>query len=121
MVTSAPSSTSSKWTGSKPTTLSEMPLNQMTPDCPGCGAWITKVILTKFDDECQHVVRRRHCEYCGHRFYTKQFHETVVDVKWSSGKGGKSTIPKVVKDLPTKFKGHMSEPLSAKSKKVEAA
>lgn len=121
MATSAPSSTSWKWTDSKHSTLTEMPLNQMTPDCPGCGAWITKVILTKFDDECQHVVRRRHCEYCGHRFYTKQFHETVVDVKWSSGKGGKSTIPKVVKDLPTKFKGHMSEPLSIKAKRVEAA
>lgn len=121
MVTSAPLSTSWKWTGSKPTTLTEMPLNQMTPDCPGCGAWITKVILTKFDDECQHVVRRRHCEYCGHRFYTKQFHETVVDVKWKSDKFGKSTIPKVVKDLPTKFKGHMSEPLSAKPKSVQAA
>lgn len=98
-----------------------MPLNQMTPDCPGCGAWITKVVLTKFDDECQHVVRRRHCEYCGHRFYTKQYHETLVDVKWSSGKNGKYTIPKIINDLPTKFKGQMSEPLQVKIKRSAAA
>ena len=88
-----------------------MPLNQMTPDCPGCGAWITKVILTKFDNECENVVRRRHCEYCGHRFYTKQHHEELVEIKWTqNGKGGKHTIPRVVKVLPTKFKGQMSAP-----------
>jgi len=96
-----------------------MPLNQMTPDCPGCGAWITKVIMTKFDSTCEHVVRRRHCEYCGHRFYTKQHHETLVDVKWTGA--GKCTIPRVVKDLPTKFKGHISEPLPTKIKGGQAA
>lgn len=93
-----------------------MPLNQMTPDCPGYGAWITKVILTKFDSECEHVVRRRHCEYCGERFYTKQTHETLVDVKWVAGPKGKATIPRVVKDIPTKFKGHTSEPMPVKVK-----
>lgn len=98
-----------------------MPLNQMTPDCPGCGAWITKVVLTKFDNECQHVVRRRHCEYCGHRFYTKQHHEMLVEVKWAGDQTGKYTIPKVVKDLPTKFKGHISQPLSVKVKRTGAA
>jgi hypothetical protein len=96
-----------------------MPLNQMTPDCPGCGAWITKVITTKFDSECQHVIRRRHCEYCGHRFYTKQYHETLVKVKWTGT--GKGTIPTVVEDIPTKFKGQLSEPLSIKPKGIDAA
>lgn len=96
-----------------------MPLNQMTPDCPGCGAWITKVVATKFDSECQHVVRRRHCEYCGQRFYTKQYHETLVDVKWTGT--GKGTIPTVVKDLPTKFKGQLSKPMPTKLKRIDAA
>lgn len=98
-----------------------MPLNQMTPDCPGCGAWITKVILTKFDNECENVVRRRHCEYCGHRFYTKQHHEELVDVKWVAGKNKRQSIPQIVKVLPTKFKGQMSEPLRAKMKGSTAA
>jgi transcriptional regulator NrdR family protein len=93
-----------------------MPLNQMTPDCPNCGAWITKVILTKFDDECANVVRRRHCEYCGHRFYTKQHHEELVEVKWVNGKKGKATIPRVTKVLPTPFKGQVSEPLPVRVK-----
>jgi hypothetical protein len=97
-----------------------MPLNQMTPDCPGCGAWITKVILTKFDDECENVVRRRHCEYCGHRFYTRQHHEEMVEVKWVNGKKGKATIPRVTKVLPTLFKGQMTEPLPVKIKKEAA-
>ena len=94
-----------------------MPLNQMTPDCPGCGAWVTKVIMTKFDNECEHVVRRRHCEYCGERFYTKQRHEVLVEIKWKpDAKGGKYTIPRVTKELPTRFKGQMSAPLSVKVK-----
>lgn len=93
-----------------------MPLNQMTPDCPGCGAWITKVILTRFDDECENVVRRRHCEYCGHRFYTKQAHEELVEVQWVAGVSGKATIPKVTKVLPTQFKARASAPLPTKVK-----
>jgi hypothetical protein len=72
-----------------------MPLNQMSPDCPGCGAWITKVVLTKFDSECTDVVRRRHCEYCDHRFYTRQKREEIVDVKWVPGLKG--SIPEIVK------------------------
>jgi len=73
-----------------------MPLNQMSPDCPGCGAWITKVVMTKLDSECSDVVRRRHCEYCDHRFYTRQKREEVVDVKWLPGRKGKS-IPEITK------------------------
>ena len=37
-------------------------------------------------------------------------------MKWAGDKSGKYTIPRVVKDLPTKFKGHMSEPLPSKMK-----
>ena len=79
-----------------------MPLNQMTPDCPNCGAWITKVIMTKFDDECNYVIRRRHCEYCEHRFYSRQAHEELVEVRWKSSRKG--SIPKIVKVIPTVFK-----------------
>lgn len=79
-----------------------MPLNQMSPDCPSCGAWITKVVLTKFDDEYEHVVRRRHCEYCDHRFYSRQPREELVDVKWVAGLKGKATIPKIIKVYPSK-------------------
>jgi len=80
-----------------------MTLNQMSPDCPGCGAWITRVIMTKFDSEYTDVVRRRHCEYCGHRFYTRQQREEIADVKWVTGLKGKS-IPEIVKihDTPNK-------------------
>jgi len=84
-----------------------MPLNQMSPDCPDCGAWITKVIMTKFDSEVNSVVRRRHCEYCDHRFYTRQAHEELVDVKWVQGRK-KQSIPEIVKVHETPFKGRKS-------------
>ena len=84
-----------------------MPLNQMSPDCPGCGAWITKVVMTKFDNEVTSVVRRRHCEYCDHRFYTRQAHEELVDVKWVPA-GRKGTVPKITKIYNTIFKGRKS-------------
>lgn len=76
-----------------------MPLNAMSPDCPGCGAWITKVVLTKLDSECNEVIRRRHCDYCDHRFYTRQSREQIVDVRWLPG--SKGTIPEVVKVYKT--------------------
>jgi transcriptional regulator NrdR family protein len=79
----------------------------MSPDCPNCGAWITKVILTKFDSEVTSVVRRRHCQYCDHRFYTRQAHEEIVDVKWVQGTK-KQTIPEIVKVYATPFKGRKS-------------
>ena len=76
--------------------------NAQGPTCPGCGAWITKVVLTKQDSECQNIIRRRHCEYCDHRFYTSQSLEQLVDVKWTMGL--KQTIPKVVKVHETKHR-----------------
>lgn len=75
----------------------------MSPDCPNCGAWITKVVMTAMESECDTVVRRRHCEFCDHRFYTRQGYEEIVDVKWKpgAGKNKSRTIPKVVKVHPT--------------------
>ena len=79
-----------------------MPLNQMSPDCPNCGAWITKVIMTKLDNDCEYVVRRRHCDFCDYSFYSRQAREEVVEVKWVPCRKG--TVPKIVKVLPTKTK-----------------
>lgn len=73
-----------------------MPFNAQGPECPGCGAWITKVVLTTMESECKHVVRRRHCEYCDHRFYTVQEIERLAEVKWVSGVK-KRTIPEITK------------------------
>lgn len=82
-----------------------MGLTATGPDCPVCGAWITKVVLTKANVDCDEVIRRRHCNYCDHRFYTRQVMEEIVDVKWVPGAKGKSTIPKVVKVYDTPRKG----------------
>jgi len=90
----------------------------MTPDCPGCGAWITKAVSYTHLTLPENVIRRRHCEYCGHRFYTKQYHEEVVEVKWVPVKNKKHTIPKVTKVLPTKFKGQLDAPRAVVQKKV---
>lgn len=73
-----------------------MPLNQMSPGCPGCGAWITRVVMTIPDSECFDVVRRRHCKHCDHRFYTRQRREEIVDVRWLPRYKGKS-IPEITK------------------------
>ena len=54
------------------------------PQCPECRLRKSKVVLTKevingeFD-----VVRRRHCQACGHRWYTAQAKEVAVtQVEW---------------------------------------
>ena len=73
-----------------------MSLNAHSPDCPSCGAWITKVVHTKLDDDCEQIIRRRHCEYCDHRFYSAQTIERVVEVKWkASYKSG--SVPRITK------------------------
>jgi transcriptional regulator NrdR family protein len=81
-----------------------MGLSATGPNCPSCGAWITKVILSKLDDECSYIIRRRHCQYCDHRFYSRQATEELVDIKWVSGAKGSGTIPKIIKVLPTPMK-----------------
>jgi len=55
-----------------------MTVNRMGPSCPCCGAWITRVVLTKRDADEKFQVRRRWCEFCDHRFYTVQANEVVV-------------------------------------------
>jgi len=53
------------------------PANCEPPTCPDCGAFLTKVVLTKKvvlkeKDEQDLIVRRRQCLICTHRFYTAQ-------------------------------------------------
>lgn len=78
-----------------------MGLNANAPECPGCGAWITKVIYTGLESESKHLVRRRHCEYCDHRFYTSQEIERIAEVRWVPG-ASKRTIPEITKIKPLK-------------------
>ena len=47
------------------------PANSPVPACPECGAYLTRVVCTKKDDN-QVTVRRRQCLMCMHRFYTTQ-------------------------------------------------
>ena len=56
----------------------------VVPQCPNCSRRDSKVVLTKeviqgeFD-----VVRRRHCQHCGHRWYTAQTKEVAITgVEW---------------------------------------
>lgn len=86
-----------------------MPLNANSPDCPKCGAWITKVILTKLESEAEHVIRRRHCEYCGHRFYTRQTTEELVNVRWVKADRGRNTIPEVIEVIATPKKKKIAD------------
>lgn len=73
-----------------------MVVNAHSPACPKCGAWITKVVMTKFEDESTHIIRRRHCEFCGEKFYSAQPVERIAEIKWTTGLKGIS-IPKLIK------------------------
>lgn len=76
-----------------------MVVNAQSPPCPGCGAWITRIVLTKYENEGGHIVRRRHCEFCDIRFYTGQQVERIAEVKWTSGPRRQS-IPVITKIHP---------------------
>lgn len=47
------------------------PANCPPPACPECGAFFSRVVLTK-KDKNDLIVRRRQCLICSHRFYTTQ-------------------------------------------------
>ncbi len=60
-----------------------MGINMKGPPCPECNALITQVVTTARNEAESSIVRRRHCEFCGHRFYTVQPSEQIVDnVMW---------------------------------------
>ena len=54
----------------------------VTPQCPNCRVYETRVINTVFT-EAREIVRRRRCTICDHRWYTLQTAETCIDKnKW---------------------------------------
>ena len=76
--------------------MSKPPANSSPPECPECGAYLTRVVCTKKDDK-QVTVRRRQCLMCTHRFYTTQElapPEIPVDngrVRWT-GQGNEQKV-----------------------------
>lgn len=54
-----------------------MALNKLGPPCPNCGSHITRVVTTARDGH-NSFYRRRHCEFCDHRFTTAQPAEIVA-------------------------------------------
>jgi transcriptional regulator NrdR family protein len=56
--------------------------------CPQCGGKATYVVCTFHTDDEQ-LVRRRHCQFCDHRWYTVQSAEQPLSkyrIKWKPGK-----------------------------------
>ncbi len=53
--------------------MSKPPANSSPPECPECGAYLTRVVCTRNSSDAKQVtVRRRQCLMCTHRFYTTQ-------------------------------------------------
>lgn len=65
-----------------------MTVNTMGPICPSCGSLITRVVLTKRDLSGAYFVRRRACEFCTLRFYTKQPVEQLTEIRWVNSPAG---------------------------------
>jgi transcriptional regulator NrdR family protein len=56
--------------------------------CPQCGGRNTHVVCT-FHTEAEQLVRRRHCQFCDHRWYTVQSAEQPLSkyrIKWKPDK-----------------------------------
>ena len=54
----------------------------VTPQCPKCRVYETRVVNTAFT-EAREIVRRRRCAICDHRWYTIQMAEALLDEgKW---------------------------------------
>ena len=43
-----------------------------SPPCPKCAAVRSKILRPYTSINTAHIVRRRHCQECGHRWYTAQ-------------------------------------------------
>lgn len=62
--------------------------------CPQCGGKATYVVCTFHTDD-EKLVRRRHCRFCDHRWYTIQGPEQPLSkysIKWK----GKSRIVSLI-------------------------
>jgi len=56
--------------------------------CPQCGGSRTYVVAT-YHTEHDELIRRRRCDFCNHRWYTRQQPEQPVSqyrIKWKPGK-----------------------------------
>jgi len=56
--------------------------------CPQCGGKNTYVVCT-YHTERHELIRRRHCRFCDHRWYTIQDPEQPLSkyrIKWKPGK-----------------------------------
>lgn len=61
--------------------------------CPECASQRVRVILTRPTRDYLHILRRRHCQSCDHRWYTLQDSERPIaddDFKWV-GRSGNGT------------------------------
>jgi transcriptional regulator NrdR family protein len=62
--------------------------------CPQCGGNATYVVCT-YHTETEQLVRRRHCKFCDHRWYTIQSPEKPLSqylIKWK----GRSRIVSLI-------------------------
>jgi transcriptional regulator NrdR family protein len=53
--------------------------------CPECGSRRIHVVITRPTRDYIHILRRRHCYSCDHRWYTLQDAERIVngaDFSW---------------------------------------
>lgn len=67
--------------------------------CPECSSQNGRVILTRPTRDYLHILRRRHCQSCDHRWYTLQDAERQIaddDFKWvgRSSNGGDFVLRK---------------------------
>lgn len=71
-----------------------MPFSVSTPPCPKCGGPTT--VVSNFNTEnTDEIVRRRRCKDCGHRWYTIQERERLLEsyrIAWHSKSGNKRII-----------------------------
>jgi hypothetical protein len=70
-----------------------MPLNPTA--CPSCGSHNVRVVITRPTRDYLHILRRRKCVACAHRWYTLQDCERIVtgdDFTWVGRHSGQDIV-----------------------------
>ena len=65
------------------------------PPCPECGSRRIHVVITRSSRDNRHILRRRHCNSCDHRWYTLQDAERIVtsaDFTWVGRDNGQDVF-----------------------------
>jgi transcriptional regulator NrdR family protein len=65
------------------------------PPCPECGSRRVHVVITRCSRDNRHILRRRHCHTCDHRWYTLQDAERIVastDFTWVGRNTGQDVL-----------------------------